>query len=70
MHLGAYGLGPGRGRRRVEALRVLEQSQDLLVPELLALGRSLPAPIPPAGRRATRQLALERVQADRALPGA
>src|SRR5712691_11310024 len=65
------GLGPERGRPRLEAPRVVEQSQDLLIPALLALGLPLPAPLPPAGRRACRQRALERVlQAARALPGA
>jgi len=64
-------LGPERSRPRLEPFRELEQGQDLLVPELLALGLPLPAPLTPAGRRASRQLALKRVlPADWALPGA
>ncbi len=46
------GLGPERGRARFEPFRMLEQGQDLLVPELQAFGLPAAAERSPALCRA------------------
>ena len=65
------GLRPELGRPRLEPFRMLEQGQDLLVPELPTLGLPAPAECRPTLRQARSLPPDERLAASgrRALPG-